>query len=44
MDKHSKILVLGANSLLGTNTIVELLNQGYLVKGFLRNKYKCSRG
>lgn len=35
-----KILVTGANSLLGVNTIIELLNQGYHVKGFLRNKNK----
>jgi dihydroflavonol-4-reductase len=33
----SKILVTGANSLLATNTIIELLSRGYSVKGLLRN-------
>ena len=38
-----KVLVTGANGLLASNTIIELLNRGYLVKGFLRNKekFKC---
>lgn len=35
-----KIFVTGANGLLGVNTIIELLNQGYQVKGFLRDKNK----
>lgn len=38
MEKSSKIFVTGANSLLGVNTILELLNQGFQVKGFLRDK------
>lgn len=33
-----KVFVTGANSLLGTNIIIELLEQGYLVIGLLRNK------
>lgn len=40
MESSPKIFVTGANSLLGVNTILELLNQGYLVKGFIRNKIK----
>jgi len=39
MNIKSKVLVTGANGLLGTNTIIELLNQGYAVVGFLRDKY-----
>ncbi len=35
-----KILVTGANGLLATNTIVELLDQGFLVRGLIRNKNK----
>ncbi|WP_370476998.1 NAD-dependent epimerase/dehydratase family protein [Tamlana flava] len=38
MKKYSKILVTGANGLLGTNTIMELLKQGFMVRGFLRNR------
>ncbi len=33
-----KVLVTGANGLLATNTIIELLDRGYLVKGLIRNK------
>lgn len=40
MKNSSKIFVTGANSLLGVNTILELLSHGYQVKGFLRNKNK----
>jgi len=40
METNSKILVTGANGLLGTNTIIGLLKQGFLVKGFLRDKRK----
>ena len=40
MIESSKVFVTGANSLLGVNTILELLNQGYQVKGFLRDKRK----
>ncbi|WP_196885312.1 NAD-dependent epimerase/dehydratase family protein [Aureivirga sp. CE67] len=35
-----KIFVTGINGLLGTNLVHELLDKGYLVKGFLRNKNK----
>jgi len=35
-----KVLVTGANGLLATNTIIELLDRGYLVKGLIRNKNK----
>ena len=35
-----KVLVTGANGLLATNTIIELLERGYLVKGLIRNKSK----
>ncbi|MBW6478415.1 MAG: NAD-dependent epimerase/dehydratase family protein [Bacteroidales bacterium] len=35
---HKKVLVTGANSLLGTNTILALLRYGYKVKGMLRNR------
>lgn len=35
-----KVLVTGANGLLATNTIIELLEQGYKVKGLVRNKSK----
>ena len=38
MNRKLKVLVTGANGLLGTNTIIELLSQGYYVKGFLRDK------
>ena len=37
MIEKSKVFVTGANSLLGVNTILELLDQGYKVKGFLRD-------
>lgn len=33
-----KVLVTGANGFLATNTIIELLNRGYFVKGLVRNK------
>lgn len=33
-----KVLVTGANGLLATNVIIELLARGYTVRGFLRNK------
>jgi len=33
-----KVLVTGANGFLGTNTIYQLLNQGYKVKGLVRKK------
>jgi nucleoside-diphosphate-sugar epimerase len=35
-----KVLVTGANGLLATNTIIQLLDRGYLVKGLIRNKNK----
>jgi len=35
---NKKVLVTGANSLLGTNTILELLSRGYEVRGMLRSK------
>jgi len=35
-----KVLVTGANGLLATNTIIELLDRGYSVKGLIRNKAK----
>jgi nucleoside-diphosphate-sugar epimerase len=35
-----KVLVTGANGLLATNTIIELLNRGYQVKGLIRDKNK----
>jgi dihydroflavonol-4-reductase len=35
---HKKVLVTGANSLLGTNTIIALLGRGYKVRGMLRSK------
>ena len=35
-----KVLVTGANGLLATNTIIELLDRGYQVKGLIRNKNK----
>ncbi|MFH4967751.1 NAD-dependent epimerase/dehydratase family protein [Gaetbulibacter sp. M240] len=38
MRTFKRVLVTGANGLLGTNTIIELLNQGYKVTGFLRDK------
>lgn len=38
MESSSKIFVTGANSLLGFNTILEFLDQGFQVKGFLRDK------
>ncbi len=37
---RTRILVTGANSLLGTNVILELLGRGYLVRGFLRDRKK----
>ena len=40
MKNPSTIFVTGANSLLGVNTILELLNSGYYVKGYLRDKTK----
>lgn len=44
MNLSEKIMVTGANGLLGTNTIIHLLNQGYYVVGFLRNKEKYLGG
>lgn len=38
MKSNERVFVTGANGLLGTNTIIELLNEGYYVTGFLRNK------
>jgi nucleoside-diphosphate-sugar epimerase len=38
MKQNERVLVTGANGLLGTNTIIELLNQGYYVTGLLRDK------
>ena len=38
MNGKMRVLVTGANGLLGTNTIIDLLNQGYDVVGFLRDK------
>ncbi len=35
---HKKVLVTGANGLLGTNTIIALLHQGYKVRGMLRKR------
>lgn len=35
-----KVLVTGANGFLGTNTVSELLNLGYQVKGLIRNKLR----
>ena len=35
---HKKVLVTGANSLLGTNTILALLGKGYKVRGMLRTR------
>jgi len=40
LKNSHKIFVTGANCLLGVNTILELLNQGHRVKGFLRDKNK----
>jgi len=40
MSKSKKILVTGANGLLGFNTIIKLLSEDYYVKGFLRNRNK----
>jgi len=40
LKSSHKIFVTGANSLLGVNTILELLDQGYQVKGLLRDKNK----
>ncbi|MBD0832456.1 NAD-dependent epimerase/dehydratase family protein [Aestuariibaculum sediminum] len=37
MNTQLKVLVTGANGLLGTNTIIELLKQGYQVIGLVRN-------
>ena len=37
MELNSRVFVTGANSLLATNTIVELLSQGFKVLGLLRN-------
>jgi dihydroflavonol-4-reductase len=34
------VLVTGANGLLATNTIIELLSQGYRIVGLLRDKRK----
>ena len=36
------ILVTGANGLLGLNTIIELIAQGYCVKGYLRDSRKIT--
>ena len=38
MNKERRIFVSGANGLLGTNIIIELLSQGFYVTGFLRDK------
>jgi len=38
-----KVLVTGANGFLGTNTVFELLKQGYQVKGLVRNKASASK-
>ena len=38
MEINGKVLVTGANGLLGTNTVLELLEQGFLVKAFVRNR------
>lgn len=38
MKSNERVFVTGANGLLGTNTIIELLNEGYYVTGLLRNK------
>lgn len=38
--KRESVLVTGANGLLGTNTVIELLNQNYFVRGFMRDKKK----
>ncbi|WP_242133504.1 NAD-dependent epimerase/dehydratase family protein [Aestuariivivens marinum] len=43
MESRSKILVTGANGLLGMNTVLELLNQGFLVKAFVRDPKNCLR-
>lgn len=37
---RTRVLVTGANSLLGTNVILELLRREYNVRGFLRNRNK----
>ncbi|NNK81765.1 MAG: NAD-dependent epimerase/dehydratase family protein [Flavobacteriaceae bacterium] len=41
MKSKSRIFITGANGLLATNTIIQLLSQGYIVRGLLRdiNKY-----
>lgn len=36
----SKVLITGANGLLATNIIIELLNKNYLVRGLLRSRIK----
>lgn len=38
--KSKRVLVTGGNSLLGSNTILELINQGYDVKALIRNNSK----
>lgn len=38
MNKETRVFVSGANGLLGTNIIIDLLSQGFSVLGFLRNK------
>jgi len=35
-----KVLITGANGLLATNTIIELLHRGYHVRGLIRNVKK----
>lgn len=37
MNNHPKVLVTGANGLLATNVIAELLAEGYSVRGLIRN-------
>ncbi len=37
-NANKRVLVTGANSLLGTNTIIELLDHGYSVRGMLRRR------
>ena len=36
LNSQFKVLVTGANGLLGANTILDLLEQGFLVRGFIR--------
>ncbi|WP_242085615.1 NAD-dependent epimerase/dehydratase family protein [Aestuariivivens sediminis] len=43
MISKSKVLVTGANGLLGTNTVLDLIKQGFLVRAFIRHKRHISR-